>query len=229
MFSRRRLFWGSTLTAVTAAVALFVVSTGAFARSTANPADKVVAAGSNTMETSPNGIPMVLLTAKMTTSKPTDLILSVSLECSILTDVTVGGGAVTTTGQAHGLVRVWVEVDGQIVPIQSVSSPPQNTPPGGADRDKVTFCERLHRIDFVDGSQDDKLREYQETKSANAFNWLRFNVGSSPSPHVIVVKADFFTDTMNAAVAAAYVGNRTLVVEPTKMANDAIISSTGTN
>ena len=114
-------------------------------------------------------------------SRP-DLILSVTLECSILTTVTNVG---TSTATATGQVRAWTEVDGQIVPVQSIS-------------------------------------QYQATKNANAFNWLRQNVGAGQ--HTITVKADLSSSAMN-GTAEAIVGNRTLVVDPTKMANDAVISS----
>ena len=161
----------------------------------------------------------------MTTSKPTDLILQVTLECTILTTLQNMG---TSDVYAHGQVRVWVTVDGLIVPVQSISTPPQNTPPGGDDTDKAVFCERTHQVNFINPNDDDTIEQYQQTKSANAFNWLRQNVGSGT--HVIEVKADLSTDaTMTFANAEAIVGNRTLIIEPTKMANDAIISSTGTN
>ncbi|MDX6590563.1 MAG: hypothetical protein QOI84_1837, partial [Solirubrobacterales bacterium] len=187
------------------------IATGALAGSGGEPADKVVAAGDHTVVMAPQS-GATLMTAKMSTSKPTDLVLQVSLECSILTTVTNVG---TSTATASGQVRVWTEVDGRIVPIESVSEPPQSTPPAGTNADKVVFCDRTHTVEFMPTTQTETLQQFQETKNADAFNWLRFNVGSGE--HTITVKADLNTQAVN-GTAEAVVGNRTLIVEPTKMA-----------
>src|SRR5204863_4433771 len=55
------------------------------------PADKAVAAGSKVQALDPNAGPTPLMDATLRTSKPEDLILQVTAECDILTDVTVGG------------------------------------------------------------------------------------------------------------------------------------------
>jgi hypothetical protein len=57
--------------------------------------------------------------------------------------------------------------------------------------------------------------------SANAFNWIWLNAGSGQ--HTIVVKADLVVTEIGTAAAQAAVGNRTLVVEPEKLANDIAI------
>jgi hypothetical protein len=220
IFNRKGLVVGWSAGTVALAGALFVIATGALG-SSGSPANKVVAAGSDTVVMAPQS-GATLLTAQMSTSKPTDLALLVTLECSILTTVTNTG---TSTASATGQVRVWTEVDGQIVPLQSTSSPPQNTPPGGTDADKTVFCERTHSVSFMPTTQTDTIKQFQETKNADAFNWVRLNVGAGA--HTIAVKADLHSSAMNGS-AEAIVGNRTLVVDPTHMANNAIISSTGT-
>jgi hypothetical protein len=126
----------------------------------------------------------------------------------------------TSTATATGQVRVWTEVDGKIVPIESISEPRQNTPTAGGEEDKVVFCERTHKVEFMPLTQTDTLKQFQATKSANAFNWLRLNVGSGE--HTITVKADLKSEAVN-GTAEAVVGNRTLIVEPSKMANNAVI------
>jgi hypothetical protein len=236
MLTRRRC--AAAIAALIAVAAVLVVSTTvALAMSNSSPADKVVAAGDRAVVATPvggGGTSVELLRAIMKTSKPTDLVLNVSLECSILTTVTVTGSPTGTTNSAQGQVRVWTEVDGQVVPITSVSDPPQNTPAGGTKADdSAVFCERLHQVTFINpedmGDPQDTIREYQETKNANAFNWLRFNVGAGT--HTVTVKADLTasaTMPMDATNTQAIVGNRTLVVTPTKMANDAVISNPGT-
>ena len=191
------------------------------------PADKVVASG-NKIETTGVGEVDTLLSATMKTSSPTDLILMVSMECSIITDNVIAGGpdVATETADSRAKVRIWVEVDGKIVPVNSVSSSTTTaTPAAGNDTDKVTFCNRVFTrtvtdkedpLDGIDGSRD-----YIETKDANAFNWLRLNMGSGI--HKIVVKAEFSASATQGSVAKAYIGNRSLIVQPAKLANDATV------
>ncbi len=212
------------------------------------PADKVVAAGSTVQQVRPAPTGTLLLEARLKTSKPTDLILMVTAECSIITDVTTGpsttGGA-TSSQEAEGRIRIWVVIDGKIVPINSVSSPPQDPAdqPSGTDRDKVTFCNHVHRQEVADGESPtdgiDRLRTYHRTKDANGFNWLRLNMGAGP--HTIQVFGELClrnvggaqcdpTETSTGpsggvagALADGYVGNRSLIVLPEKLANDATI------
>lgn len=186
------------------------------ARATHMPADKVVAAGSTLEVVGPNA-EVTILTATMRTSSPTDLILSVTMECSIFTRLLTGpsgdGGASSAT--AAGTVRAWVEVDGQIVPVMSAGS--------GSEADKVTFCNRVYSRTVTDAEDpldgQDIEEDFIDTKAANAFNWLRLNVGSGI--HTITVKATLLQQTAGDATAEAAIGNRTLVVEPAKLANDA--------
>jgi hypothetical protein len=219
MFAARRRTVALLAVIAALSAALLMVATGAFAGS-GEPADKVVAAGDSTIVMAPKS-GATLLSAKMTTSKPTDISLAVSLECSILTTVENVG---TSTASATGQVRVWTEVDGQIVPIQSISSPPQETPPPGGEADKVVFCERSHKVETISLTNTETIKQFQATKNADAFNWLRLNVGAGE--HKITVKADLNSEAVN-GTAEAVVGNRTLIVEPSKMANSAVISSTG--
>jgi hypothetical protein len=185
---------------------------------THTPADKVVAAGSK-MEVVGPGEEIELLSSRLRTSKPADLILSVSLECSILTKLITGpsGDGAADSAMARGQVLVWVEIDGAIVPI--------NSGQGGTENDKVTFCDRVYERTVTDTEDpldgQDTEEDYIRTKAANAFNWLHLNTGSGI--HEIVVKATLTTNTAGDAAAEALVGNRTLIVEPTKLANDASV------
>jgi hypothetical protein len=217
MSARRGLTVGWFAGTVALAGALLVVATGAFAGSSATPANKVVASGSSTVVMAPK-TGATLLTATMSTSKPTDLSLLVTAECSILTTLENVG---TSTASARGQVRIWTEVDNQIVPIQSTSEPPQNTPPAGGDKDKSVFCERMHKVEFIEPTNTSTIKQYEETRNADAFNWVRLNVGAGT--HKIAVKADLNSEAVN-GTAEAVVGNRTLIVDPTHMANNAIIT-----
>jgi hypothetical protein len=216
-------------TALVAAALIFTWTTNA--QATHTPADKVVAAGDKIVVAAPQ-TEVTLLSATLKTSSPTDLILQIAMECSIITDVQTGPSTVagaTDTATAEGKVRAWVEIDGDVVPINSMSEPPQDSEdqePGDKETDGVTFCNRIHTQEAEDGEdqQDglDKLRSYIETKNANAFNWLRLNMGNGI--HTIEVKADLTVNTSGSALGAeAYVGNRSLIVEPAKLANDATI------
>ena len=212
---------------VAGASAVIVTGPGVFA-SGGTPANKVVAAGSHTEEIAP-GTNVTLLTATMKTSKPTDLMIQTTLECSILTELTTNSEQLTAVSE--GKVRAWIEFDDKIVPIQSASEPPQDPAdqPEGGEADKVTFCNREYKRTVADDEGDggvDEEHDYIRTKSAHGFNWVRMNTGSGL--HKIELVADLTATSTNGA-SEAIVGNRTLIVEPTKMANNAIISDTGTS
>lgn len=193
--------------------------------STHQPANKAVASGSKVVEFAP-GAAVTLMSATMKTSAPTDLLLEVNLECAILTALVTGGdNAATST--ASGDVRVWVEVDGKIVPINSIGSG-ASAEQVGDDTDKVTYCNRTYSRTVTDTEDNgdnpdgtDTEDDYIDTKSANSFSWVRLNSGKGI--HRIVVKADLTIETAGDAVAKAYVGNRTLIVQTEKFANDASV------
>ncbi|HWL37935.1 MAG TPA: hypothetical protein VNQ77_17245 [Frankiaceae bacterium] len=234
MLTKRSRTWVAA--GIAAAAAGGYLASQGLAAGSGMPANKAVAAGSKVKSIAVNGVEE-LMSATFKTSKPEDLLISVSAECSILTDVVIPGsttGGVTQTANARGAVRIWVELDGKIVPIEDVSNPPQD-PAGngnGTDADKVTFCDRLHERTVTDREDPedgiDGSRDYIDTKSANAFNWVRLNAGSGP--HTLKVFGQFTTSAVGAGSnAAAYVGNRSLVIEPTKLANDAVIARSGTS
>ena len=214
-------------------IAALVFTWTAQAQANHLPADKPFAAASKTVRFSP-GTKVELLSTTVRNSKPTDLILQVSMECSIITDNVILGSSAPGAQESaatEGTVRAWIEIDGQIVPIISSSSPPQNgsTPPAGDETDKVTFCNRVFNrtVQDAEDPQDgyDRSRDYIETKTANAFNWVRLNVGSGV--HKIVVYGDLSHFSTTGSAASAFVGNRSLIGIPGKFANDAVISETG--
>ena len=187
-----------------------------------SPANKVVGSGSTIEEFGP-GEEVPILTATAKTSKPTDMIFTVSLECTILTELHTSEES--PFSEARVTVVVWVEVDGVIVPINSASSPPQEPPAAGTDADKVTFCDRTYGR-LVEDAEDpmdgqDNETDYIRTKSSHSFTWIRQNMGSDT--HEIVVKASLREATTGEAIAEGVIGNRVLVAEPTMMANDAVV------
>jgi hypothetical protein len=195
------------------------------------PADKPFAAASKTVKFSP-GERVPLLSTTVRNSKPTDLMLQVAMECSILTDNVIVGSdqpGAQESAMTEGTVRAWIEVDGQVVPIISQSEASQPPPAPGDDTDKVTFCNRVFNrtVQDAEDPQDgyDRSRDYIETKSANSFNWVRLNMGSGT--HEIVLYADLSHFATTQSSASAYVGNRSLIGLPGKFANDATINETG--
>lgn len=203
---------------------------------THTPADKAYASGANT-EPIEAGTGEIILTAKMRTSKPTDLMFHVTLECAILTKLlttnpTTGTSAANTASTAAN-IQVWIEQVGRgIVPIKSSSEPPQNgsTPNSGDDTDKVTFCHREEGRQVTNSeagaNEIDTEQTYQDTKTANAFNWVLLNAGSGVYTYNVkasITEAGGNTCTKDFAAQTcsnAFIGNRTLLIVPTKMAND---------
>jgi hypothetical protein len=246
MRKRRKIV---ALVVVGACVPAFLV--GQSATATHAPADKAVASGSKIEVFSENGASqsgVELNRVLLKTSKTTDLMMHVTAECEIFTQHTRDGK--TTVNEAEGSVRMWLEFDGRIVPIQAASEPPQDpaAQPAGDESDKVTFCRRHEGFNRTDNNlfciegqagpppinpQGCEFESwFNRTKTANAFNWVRLNTGSGD--HTIVLKADIVTATGATTLGEvsqvrAAVGNRTLIVEPTKMSNDTIVAPAGTS
>ena len=214
--------------AVLAIVGAGMATTAVVATATHTPADKPFAAASKTVRAQP-GVKVPLLTATVKNSKPTDMMLHVSMECSIITDTVLLGGTApggTESTRAEGRIRTWIEVDDQVVPIISQSAPPQNPPTAGDDTDKVTFCSRVFErtVQDKEDPQDgwDGSRDYIATKDANAFNWVRLNMGSGV--HKIVLYGELTQSATGSSSADAYIGNRSMIGVPGKFANDAVIN-----
>jgi hypothetical protein len=178
------------------------------------PANKVAASGSELEVVGANDT-VLLLSETVKINNPTDLIVSASAECSILTQVKTTGNEVA---QAIGRVTVWVTIDGRPVPVSKEDSA----------KGRVVFCDRVHEQEAnftADGDDDsDFVRSYLKTRSANSFEWLALNVGTeypgtSDNVHKVEMWAQFETQTAGEALAEAAVGNRTLILEPVKAAH----------
>src|SRR4051794_6964085 len=153
------------------------------------PADKMTVTASSTSVQAPNS-DAVLMTAKMKTSTPADLLLQVTAECTILSQIT-NTGSETQTYTAK--VDVWIEVDGKRVPVvPAPTATGASSGTGGADDGRIVFCNReFHRTTVFD-ENNESITDIENTSQANAFNWVALNVGNGV--HDIVVKAHF-TDT----------------------------------
>jgi hypothetical protein len=196
------------------------------ARADHEPANKAGAVGSD-VDTVEDATP--ILTETMRVSSPEDLIIQVTAECSILTALTTNNDS--SNAFAYGSVRLWVTIDGTPVPVTGSAGQ-------GADDDEddddsvgeVTFCNRAYERTVTDGEDPadgiDEEDDYIRTRTANAFNWLAFDTGfnyDSPDNGNNVIEvtlwADFDTTTVGEAAADAFVGSRTMIIEPTKVSN----------
>lgn len=187
------------------------------ARATHQPADKVAVAANNVDVIGPvqlvagsSSSTVTLLSGSLKTSSPTDLVIKVTLECALQTDVKTVGNADST---AIAAVEVWVEIDGFPVPVSNFPAP---------DNGRVVFCNRTFQLKTsLFDDLDATIELFLKTRSANAFNWVDLNLGAAV--HTIEVKAQLTAQVTGSGRAQAIVGKRTLVVEPEKLANDAQI------
>lgn len=189
------------------------------------PADKVAASGSTMEILQPSPDPddeeaedsrvVTLLSTSLRTSTPSDLMFSVTAECSITTTLKTEGN---DEAGAEGVVEVWVEIDGERVGVNNTST---STTTGKAEDDgEVVFCNQANQRETMFGDDEDATIEtFLRTKQANGFNWVALNVGNEVKQ--IDVKARLTATATNEATAEAVVGRRTLVVEPTKLPHDA--------
>lgn len=217
------------LVALLLAATLFMAySVGNTANATHEPANKGAAAGSDIDEVS-DATP--ILSETMRVSSPEDLIIQVTSECSILTALTTNNDSANAF--AYGSVRLWVEVDGTRVPVATNDTAVDNDDEDsdGADASdigEVTFCNRAYERTVTDGEDPadgiDEESDYIRTRTANAFNWLALDTGvlyDSPDNGNNIINvtlwADFDTTTVGEAAAEAFVGSRTMIIEPVKV------------
>ena len=203
------------------------------AEATHTPANKAAAAGSDIDEIS-DAEPILSETFRV--SSPEDIIIQVTSECSILTALTTNNDS--ANAYAFGSVRLWVEIDGKRVPV--------STDDTGEDADdevvdagdpsdigEVTFCNRAYERTVTDEEDPldgiDEESDYIRTRTANGFNWLALDTGSFYDDvelngnNIITVELwadyDVATDPATHAQAEAFVGSRTMIIEPTKVSN----------
>jgi hypothetical protein len=210
-----------TLIIAAAVIALSAPFVSAALQSGSNAANKTAANGSSVehlgADLVDSDLGTTVLSTTIKTSKTTDLLLQLTMECALWTEVistTVEDHAdgIGPFSRAEAKVIAWVEVDG--VPV-TVS---------GDDDGTVVFCDRVHEqeISDIDNSTGNHtIRQYLATRDANAFNWVVLDAGVGV--HTVVVKVDIEAANTEGAFAEGAVGKRTLIVEPTRFANGATI------
>lgn len=191
--------------------------------SNAQPANKISVAGSTIEHMTSDHKTVQLFGAAVKTSSPSDLLIQVNAECALWTEVTVVDDDDTSTpridvphSEAEARVKIWAVFDGRTVLVSSDDT----REPG-----RVVFCDRVHGAEFTEneGDEDNEtIRNYLRTRSANSFSWILLNTGSGTHSLQVFAQLDAQVNAGEGSAEAA-VGKRTLIVEPVKLANNAAI------
>lgn len=211
--SRRCKVWPSVLLGL----GILCLATQPMVAQTSEGANKTAAmiARGDIAFTAP-GQPVKILEEWVKTSKPTDILLSVTAESSIITDVTTVGNDDQT---AKGQLEVYIHVDGQLVTPPAMPAPPGPGNPPQGDTGPVVFANRMYqRQTTLFDDTDATIRTFMDTRHAAGFNWMYLNAGSGL--HHIEVFAQY-TEFESDAVkgrAEGVIGNRSLIVQPVKSA-----------
>jgi hypothetical protein len=186
--------------------------------------------------------PVTLMSTTFKTSTTEDLIIQVNAETGLYTAVGAKGSydpltsttAINTSSTATGQVIVWVELDGQPLPVTT-----QNPYAGvagvtddiyGYMNGPIVFNSRAFNLSTQNLTLGQQIALFIKTRSANSFQWFATNVGNGD--HTVVVKANLVTDTAQTVggstdftyttpAASAMIGQRTLNVEPLHLMNSA--------
>jgi hypothetical protein len=151
------------------------------------------------------------------TSEKADLIISLTAECALTTDVKIKGSGKEETSSSMAQIKIRVLVDGE------------EATPG-----EVVFAYRKMELkgllwapenfDPIDPENlldlpEQYIEIYEETRTANAFNFIAKNVGSGVHTIEVQVMADASADFEGSRIGAV-LGKRTLVVEAVQMIQD---------
>ena len=206
---RRSPIVSALVLALLVAAAVIVRQQVAFAASNL-PADKMTVTASATSVQGPN-TDVPVLTAQMKTSTVADLKLAVTSECTILSQITNAG---TSMQNYIAKVELYITLDGQPVPVV----PPATTTgasgnAGGTDDGKVVFCNREFTRSTSFDTNNESIKDIENTEQSDAFNWVALNVGNGV--HTIVVHAKFTDTNGTDTFAHGVISKRSLTVDTT--------------
>ena len=194
--------------------ALAVNALGGFAVADHQPANKAAVAASNLevmkaqAEEGSGSEAVTLFATQIRTSDKADLVMEVTAECALVTDIVNLGNS---DSESVAQVKIWAEVDGQPVSIGR-----------GVDADTVVFCNRAFRKVITDlDDEDAQFETFLRTRAAHAFNWIALNVPSGI--HDIEIKSRLEVTVTGVGNAEALIGKRTLVVDPIRLPHDATL------
>jgi hypothetical protein len=191
------------------AAAAVIVRQQAYAASSL-PADKMTVTASSTSVQGP-GTDVPVLQAQMKTSTPADLLLQVTSECTILSQITNMGNS-TQTYVAK--VELSLTVDGKTVPVV----PPATTTgatgqTSGTDDGHVVFCNREFTRTTTFNTSNESIKDIENTEQSDAFQWVALNVGNGV--HTIVVHATFTDTNGGDTFAHGVIDKRSLTAQAT--------------
>lgn len=167
--------------------------------------------------------PVKILTEVVKTSKPTDLLLSVTAETSIISDVLTTG---SETQRAEGKLVFYITLDNDPNPILPTGAPGPSHPRQG-DTGEIVFANQIYSRSTSLLADDtlDQVQTYLETKHATGFNWAVLN--AQGGTHTITVWAKYDESETSTAQATGVVGNRSLIVQPVKcQVNENVVDGT---
>ena len=174
------------------------------------PADKMTVTASTTSVQGPN-TDVPILTAQMKTSTVADLKLSVTSECTILSQITNMG---SSTQNYIAKVELWVTVDNHPVPVvPAATTTGASGGSGGSDDGSVVFCNREFMRTTSFNTSNESIKDVENTEQSNAFNWVALNVGNGV--HSIVVHARFTDTNGTDTFAHGVISKRSLTVDTT--------------
>ncbi len=206
-----------TITLSSRAVGLLVIgvlSLG-FLVAAHEPANKMnVSASESEVEFVDAGQSEVVLEETLRVSKTADLLLGVTAECSILSDLATEGN---DTASTNGQLKLYVTIDEVHVPVSDADE----------DDGRVVFCDRTYQRTtsmFDDEDEEATIEDFLGTRTANAFDWVALDAGwldaDGDGLLSVAVHAEYDENNDGEADSEGVIGNRTLVIQPTKAKND---------
>lgn len=154
----------------------------------------------------------VVLEETLRVSNPTDLILSVTSECSILSELATQGNDRQST---NGQLKLHVTIDGEHVAVSDED----------ADAGRVVFCDRTYQRETMQFDDEDaRIEDFLGTRQANAFGWVALDAGEldldGDGLLTVELHAEYEESSTELADSYAAIGNRTLIIQPTRAKND---------
>lgn len=153
-----------------------------------------------------------LATTTLHTSQASDLAIQFTSECYVYTQD--GNTSTQDSAETQAAATVWVEVDGQPVPVTTDAS-------AQPDDGKVGLCSRTQTLSSTLTDQD-AISLAALTHAAHGFNWTSLNVGEGDHTVSVMATLDASANGTGQGTAAAVIGKRTLQVSAVNSNNSSV-------